>query len=73
MYITFPESTDSGVKLLLLRRALIDWTRTNNIPHSAYIEDNEFRVRFEHELHYTQFALQWEHPRFLIVLEKIAA
>lgn len=68
MYMVFPDSTHSGIELLLLRRALINWSETTRIPHSVSIEDNEFRVRFEQEQHYTQFALQWEHPRFYIVL-----
>jgi len=66
-YLIFPDSSSTGIDLLLLRIKLLDWSQRNNIPHSSTVENNEFRVRFERELHYTQFVLQWEHPRYLIV------
>jgi len=73
MYVTFPDNSNLGIELLLVRRTLITWSEQNNIPHSVHIENNEFRVRFTLEQHYTQFALQWQGPRFYIVQEKFAA
>ena len=67
MYLTFPGCQNSGLELIQLRRNLLYWSEQNNIPHSVYVENNEFRVRLELEQHYTQFALQWEYQRFYIV------
>lgn len=72
-YLIFPDSGNNGIELLLLRRKLLNWSIHNNIPHTATVENNEFRIRLEQKLHYTQFVLQWEYPRFFIVQQKIAA
>lgn len=62
-----------SVNLLLLRRALVEYTIEHSIPMSHCVTDRGFTVCIDDDRHATQWLLQWNYPlqEFYIRREKI--
>jgi hypothetical protein len=58
MHILFPTVVTS-IELLLLRRALVDWTVHTGVDHHLTLSDGGIMVRLPELQHYSQWILQW--------------
>ena len=66
MHIIFPNSMNSGVELLILRKNILDWSQRSGIGYCDYCCDHGWAVELPTLQHYSQFVLQWEHENFYI-------
>jgi hypothetical protein len=66
MHITFPTATQSGVDLLLARRAVLEWSQRRACPYQEFYNP-DYCITLEQRSVYTLFALEWELPPAYIV------
>ena len=66
MHITFPYATQSGVDLLLARRAVLEWSQRRACPYQEFYNP-DYCITLEQRSVYTLFALEWELPPAYIV------
>ena len=66
MYITFPRAIESGLTLLMTRRAVMEWSQRRKC---GYCENynNSYCITLDDPTAYTLFALEWELPPAYIV------
>jgi len=69
--IYFPRATDSGPRLLITRRQILDWCSRHSILYSEHYDLHDYVVVLTEKKHVTLFMLDWEGQEFYIHTPKI--